>query len=57
MISKVFNAIKSIKRKYYTFRVKRVCKSCGNDLTVKVPSDFPSLLSNEDSYRSVRLNV
>lgn len=29
----------------------------GNDLTVKVPSDFPSLLYNEDSYRSVRLNV
>ena len=34
MISKIFNAVKSIKRKYYTFRVKRVCKSCGNDLTV-----------------------
>ena len=34
MISKVFNIIKSIKRAYYTFRVKRVSKSCGNDLTV-----------------------
>ncbi len=34
MISKIFNAVKSIKRKYYTFRVKRVCKSYGNDLTV-----------------------
>ena len=34
MISSVFNFIKSIKRKYYTFRVKRVAKSCGNDLTV-----------------------
>ena len=34
MISKAFNLIRSIKRKYYTFRVKRVAKSCGNDLTV-----------------------
>ena len=35
MISKVLNVFKVIKRKYYTFRVKRVSASCGNDLTVK----------------------
>ena len=34
MISKVLNVFKVIKRKYYTFRVKRVSASCGNDLTV-----------------------
>ena len=34
MISKIFNVLRNIKRKYYTFRVKRVAKSCGNDLTV-----------------------
>ena len=34
MISKIFNFIKAIKRKYYTFRVKSVSNSCGNDLTV-----------------------
>ena len=34
MISGIFNFIKSIKRKYYGFRVKRVSKSCGDDLTV-----------------------
>ena len=34
MISGIFNFIKSLKRKYYTFRVKRVSKSCGDDLTV-----------------------
>ena len=34
MISTILNLIKNIKRKYYTFRVRRVSKSCGNDLTV-----------------------
>ena len=34
MISKIFNVLKGIKRKYYTFRVKRVAKAYGNDLTV-----------------------
>ena len=38
MISKVLNVFKSIKRKYYTFRVKRVSASCGNDLTVNAYS-------------------
>ena len=43
MISKVFNVFKGIKRKYYTFRVKRVSKSCGNDLTV---NNFTSSCGN-----------
>ena len=34
MISGILNIVKSIKRKYYTFRVKRVAKNCGNDLAV-----------------------
>lgn len=34
MISNIFNFIKNIKREYYTFRVKRVSKSCGYDLKV-----------------------
>ena len=38
MISKVLNVFKAIKRKYYTFRVKRVSASCGNDLTVNAYS-------------------
>ena len=38
MISKVLNVFKAVKRKYYTFRVKRVSASCGNDLTVNAYS-------------------
>lgn len=34
MISKIFNIKQSIKRAYYTYRVKRVSKSCGDNLTV-----------------------
>lgn len=34
MISKIFNIKQSIKRAYYTSRVRRVSKSCGDDLTV-----------------------
>ena len=34
MISNISSFFNALKRKYYTFRVKRVSKSCGNDLTV-----------------------
>ena len=53
MISKAFNLIKSIKRKYYTFRVKRVAKSCGNDLTV---NGYSYVTSNSCLGNNVNFN-
>lgn len=34
MFSKILGIVKGIKRAYYTYRVKRVSKSCGEGLTV-----------------------
>ena len=53
MISKAFNLIKSIKRKYYTFRVKRVAKSCGNGLTV---NNYSYVTSNTNLGSNVNFN-
>ena len=44
---------KSIKRKYYTFRVKRVSKSCGNDLTV---NNFSYITPNTTLGNNVNFN-
>ena len=51
MISKILNIFNGIKRKYYTFRVKRVSKSCGNDLTV----NNYSALGNNVNFNGMKI--
>ena len=57
MISGIFNVFKSIKRKYYTFRVKRVSKSCGDDLTVNGYSYITpkTALGNNVNFNGMRI--
>ena len=57
MISKIFNLLKGIKRKYYTFRVKRVAKSYGNDLTVNNYSYITpkTSLGNNVNFNGMRI--
>lgn len=53
MISGILNFFKGFKRKYYTFRVKRVSKSCGNDLTV---NNFSYVTPNTTLGKNVNFN-
>ena len=53
MISKILNIVKSIKRTYYTFRVKRVSKSCGEDLTV---NNYSYVTPNTSLANNVNFN-
>lgn len=53
MISQISNLLKGIKRKYYTFRVKRVAKSYGNDLTV---NNYSYITPNTSLGNNVNFN-
>ena len=57
MISGIFNVFKAIKRKYYTFRVKRVSKSYGDDLTVNGYSYITpkTALGNNVNFNGMRI--
>ena len=57
MISKILNFVKSIKRKYYTYKVKKLSKSCGNDLTVNNYSYITknTILGNNVNFNGVQI--